>query len=415
MSERSFDRSGQALHRVSQLYSAPEFVKTASDEEVYGNKQDLQPNLYADVLNKNFPCHTPAATWAQYGFFLDKKSSYDKETASKIEQRFQTFAHFHDVADELDKIRKVAASNEPISEDSLPDTTFAIVANTPKGKIRQCPMRNSLETIKAAEILDKHYDRFTYELRRTAAERILQKAAEYGADLNNDLGRFIEKQAGRGLCSAAEVAELLMDRVAASAHCRKNNDQSQADMLKMAKLCIEKPSQVRDIDTLAKIAGVVDAFDKVWELTSNNRGGLPRLEYVLFGVSTDDMHKVAAEHCCMTTGSIYKLADFEKLSLSDIRDSFGNSLVEEVSGDGIHLDFEKLATIAPTMPRDEAEIFDQLMADKGIAPFAKEASQTPRGVPAEYFAHMASSYKSSIYDGSRLKKKKGDSLFDLFE
>ena len=67
------DLSGVETHRLTSLYAPPEFVKTASHEQLYGPEGGGLPNhVFADPVHRLYPCHTKAATWMSCLFFMDK-------------------------------------------------------------------------------------------------------------------------------------------------------------------------------------------------------------------------------------------------------------------------------------------------------------------------------------------------------
>ena len=72
------DVTGREIHRLTSLYTPPDFVKSASHDSICGNAQSLPNNVYADPRYRRYPCHTAAATWMSAAFFAEKQGSYNK-------------------------------------------------------------------------------------------------------------------------------------------------------------------------------------------------------------------------------------------------------------------------------------------------------------------------------------------------
>ena len=84
--DQKSDVNGQYIHRVmsslghdgQRLFSEPDFVKSASKEELVG-VEDLQTGVYGNPARREFPCHTPGATWLSAVCFHTQKEAYSKE------------------------------------------------------------------------------------------------------------------------------------------------------------------------------------------------------------------------------------------------------------------------------------------------------------------------------------------------
>ena len=93
------------------------------------------------------------------------------------------------------------------------------------------------------------------------------------------------------------------------------------------------------------------------------------------------------------SGNIYKRADFNSASLDGIRDVMGEDFAEAISAGGLYVSEEKLAEVLPTLPRGDAELFDQLLQSMGIFPVAKEAATKSGGFNNEELLVLAGAHK----------------------
>ncbi len=413
--DQTRDASGRGLYQLVQLFPPPDYVKEASAADLCGGPE-LPAHVYADPRHRLYPCSTPAATWTSYGFFLQKRADYRREDAAAIADIFAKYAKYHDIVVDLDNMEKLAAVRFRVrTEEELPDDDFAFLVHGSDGSVeRHCAMRNGLETVKAAEYLFQYRDEFPFPVRLDAANRILQKAASLGVSFPGGtpstpsrdgqpsrpgtpgpLEEFLEKQAGHGTCVARELAEALVDRVQASRKGPGDLSATQVEMLKMAKLVVTKPSQIREPGALAKIAGVLDQFDREHLLHRGYGPGLPRPEDVVFGLTREKIASVVQDHCSTVTGSIFKMADLERLRLRDVAANMGDSFAEAISGDGLGVDVEKMAAIVPTLPRDDAMMFERMLEDLGIQPIAREKAAAAVKISRDYLRQMAEDFRQT--------------------
>jgi hypothetical protein len=389
--DQSQDATGRELHRITTLYPPPDYVKSASHDNICGGAAKLPAHIYGDPRHCTYPCHTAAATWMSAAFLGDKRASHTEDDAEMIQGRILTSAKYHGTEGEIsDLLGKIATlDSHHVSE--LPDEDFAFVWKDSTGRAdRRLPLRNALEVKAAAEYLQKYRDEFVYNDRQKIASRILVKAGEYGAGLG-DLDTFLEKQAGYGVCAVTTAAEFLRTRAKIV-----DNDEISAQLVKTAETIESNPAQVRDSDQLQKLASLVDQIDHEYGIVREYSDQIKRPEDVFFTVTHKAASEFAAEHVPMTSGTIYKRADLRNLNLQQVRDWMGTDFADEVSAGGLYVDMEKLSEVLPTLPRSDAETFDRLLSDAGIEPFAKEAAQEQQGLTKQDLFSLAASYEPQV-------------------
>jgi len=388
----SHDTNNSQLYRLKQLYGEPAFVKSAREEELRPAKK-LPDTYYGDPRFSQYPMHSKAATWASYGFFLEnvKRGAHRPQDADLIEARILHAGKVYEISKSLGQLKEAIANNRPDRDEELPDSDFALVWHDNGLVERHMRIRNRNEVVKAAAFLQQYGDELVYADRQRAAERILEKAADMGLRLPDETRTFITKQAGYGACTAAGAANLLRGRVAASRkHGQGDLSETQTDMLKLADHLQTYTSTVRNHDMRVKIAGVVDGFDRQHGLTGQVREGrLARLEDVLFDLTAEKLASVTDEFTRLPSGSIYKLADVEKVRLRDVRAMLGDEMADAMSSDGLHVDCTKAAEVLPTLVRHDCEVFDRIMEGYGLKPAMKEAASYEVKIPHAYLQQMA--------------------------
>ena len=364
--DQTQDLNGQELFRMVTLYGAPDYVKSAQVTELCGD--ELPQAQFADPLHRSYPLHTQAATWASAAFYLEKEGADLKSSAW---HRIQESVKYFKIDADIEQLHKKIAAATTVDETQLPDSAFGLVTREGDQVRRQYPLRNAMEVKTAAAYLVAYRDRFPLPICRQFAERILDKAAAFSAGLREF--PQLEKLAGNGISDAATLSSAIRTRVLGVGPAR--HDPACQEMEKLASEIDAHPQQTCHASFLIGLADAIDTFDRQYGLNHQYSQGLPRPEDIAFGITKQAMAAVTDELVDNTlTGTVYKRADLEQLQLRDVADALGEEVAGDVSLTG-RLDTHKLAAALPTLPLGDAEVFDALAAEAGIAPFAvKRAS-----------------------------------------
>lgn len=360
----------------AKLFQPPDFVKAASQTDITGGDTAGAPGNYGNPRDRLFPCHTSPATWVSALFFHSQKAAMDRGLARVIEQRIDAAAKHHGIGSFVEQVKTAVARAVARTEAQLGDDDFALViqyADAPKE--RHLPIRNAAEIKTACAYLRTYYDQFTFDDRAVIAEKILAKAAQHRVALGTEQ-EVLEKQAGHGSCSPETAAELLYSRAKAVRLLRRDLDMA-GNLAKMAMQVLERPDYITLPSNLKKVAGFVDRVDREYGLAGLK--DLARPEDVLFQVNVKVAKAVLDDHVSLTSGNIYSKQALAGVSLEDVRSVMGDGFVSAVSDDGLFFDTEKFAEVARTMPRDDAELFDSLMAQLHVRPVYKEAAHAASG------------------------------------
>lgn len=372
MLDHTQDISGRETHRLLSLYPAPDFVKTADHDRLHGNPETLARHLYAEPHKKLYPCHTAPATWMSSLWFAEKRAEFDATTAASIATRIKTAADYFGITGLIEQLSEKVAADQDNSLSKLPDSAFAIVWKDENGAVeRHWPMRNAAEVKFACAHFKKYRDEFVFPDRYKIANKILDKALEYGADTSPAEG-ILEPTAGRGLCATKVAADLLKARAQLT---RRSHGPLSAELEKLAQLVENNPAETQNEECRLKLAAIVDQFDRETKLYRlYDEKGLPRPEDVLFAITEKVARDFMQQNVETTTGNVYALDDLEKLAVEDIREWLGDDLADAVSSGGVFTDRDKLAAIVPTLDRGMATTLDRLMLEKRSAPVATNAA-----------------------------------------
>lgn len=380
--DQSADTQGVQLAKLSHHYEFPSFVKTADFTQVM-TPTNLERNVYADYYNKEFPCHTKAATWVSAMYFFENRGDLNPKQASAIEQRLQQFADYHRIRNAYNDLKQQHQSLH--KEAALSDDQYAYVWVGEDGNVqRQYPLRNPLEVKEAANWFHTYRDHWIYSDRRKIATRILKRANDYGAQLPPVIDLFLRKQAGEGIPDPREVVVMLNNR----AHLTNNPD-LKAGVTKLAHTVQTQPAQTLAPAQLEKLAEVVDQIDRTIGLVGKYTDTVPRPEDVIFRNTYKEATGFVSDCCTLTNGSIYNKPDFKRVKLSEVQALFGDSFASEIRS-GLDVDPEKFAQLAHTLPRGEADMLDRLLSDHAITPLGKQAAMSKVGFSKEQLQGLAS-------------------------
>lgn len=384
------DLSGTDQHRLLQLYPPPEFVKEASHEALHGNPEELPPHIYAMIAERLFPCHTKAATWMSALFFQDQRRKLNPSIADQAEQRLTKSASFWSIQPAVTALWEKMAEAETTGFAQLQDADFALVwegGNQPKE--RHYPLRNAGEVKMASAWFDNYHGEFTFGDKNRIASKILIKAAEFGAPMDNS--EFLYQCAGFGYCSASDAATAWEKRGTLT---QQTFPEYSEEAFRMGQSIRTNTFEARDQGKRIKMAELLDQFDRQTHLDKlYDDGGLERPEEVLFVVTEKVANQFLSEHAQTTTGAIYEKQALERISIEDVRSWMGDALADEVAAGGMYLDVEKLAEVLPTLPRDDAAMFEKMTSALAIPVAAREKAAADQGMTLDEMHELAEEYQ----------------------
>ena len=380
------DLSGSEQHRLTSLYTPPEFVKTASHDQLCGDSEELPPHVYAHNVQRVFPCHTKAATWMSALFFGDKRSEFSESQALGIAQNLLKSASYWNIKDEVNDLWTKMAADEQAGMTRIPDSDYAFVWEVGGRKERHYPLRNAVEVKQASVWFGDHHGDFRFEDKHKIAQKILEKAAATGAALENQ--DLLDRCAGFGYCAAEAAAQAWEKRATLT---RRQYPEYATQAKTVAVTLRNATFEARDQGRRIKMASLMEDFDTQTQLDRLYGEGLERPEEVLFQVTEKVASDFLSENVTTTTGAIYEKTALQKVDIDTVRSWMGDDMADEVGG--VHMDIEKLAEIVPTLPRPEAEMFEKMTSSLNIPVFAREKSASEAGISLADARQMAEHYQ----------------------
>lgn len=364
------DKNLTVFHQIRSQHDLPDFVKSAKiDHDVIDS---LPPSSFADPATRQFPCHTRADTFLSYAYFLKSANDIPKHRRTGVWERLRKRAHHWAIFSECEKLVREHEKQASSSLDDLPDEKFAIVEQLGGEKYRALPLLNEECVKSAAEHLMLYRDRYPMEWRRRAAEKISQAARDTKAEIND----YIPKAAGELSSCRNDIAEHMFGRVLLTNPKHRGNN-AQVAMAKAAKAVATSTGRL----DYEKIANIIDAFDSEFKLTRFYNRGLLSPEEIVFGSrAVKQANDIRNQIVKLTTGSTYTKASLEAAGLEPYA-VLGSDFVNEIR-DGLNgVDIEKISSIVPTLPRDDAQLLDKALRATGVK--SADTIRKEAGLPSD--------------------------------
>lgn len=376
------DKSAVLLVQIANRYSLPTYVKQAAFDELKKVDQ-VSLNAFADPLHKKFACHNPAATWLSAAYFFDNCNpdyyGYNKNIISKLEK----FAAYFGIESDYKQLVKQA---EAYHAETLPDQDYAYVWQSDSGEIqRSYPMTNAMEVKIAAEWLDNIQDRINYSDAHTIATKITSKADKYGADLGKHKYN-IEKLAGLGIPDVQGIVHSLEQRAKIAPA------ELKGQILKLAQTIEQTPKIAIQQNQLVKLASTIDEIDYNLRIKGKYGEILKRPVDFIFALPLTKAAADLSNFCELQTGAIFEKAQLSKIAVEDLEAALGSDFVEQVTT-GLDVDPEKIASIASTLPRGDAELLEGLLAEAGQHPQALNKQASFSVIPEQELEKIAAMYQ----------------------
>ena len=373
------DLTGTEKHRLTQICPAPDFVKSASHDQLCGDPEKLEPHLYANATDRVYPCHSKAATWMSALFFGDKRDQLPQTKAAQAEQRILKAASYWGIQPLVQEAWDKVAAAKQAGVHNLTDDDFALVWENDGRKERHYPLRNAAEVKHASAWFGENHSQFGFADKHMMATRILEKAASYNTGVEN--AELLQRCSGRGYCPKDDAAAAWDKRAALVANVNPDYAQQAS---KMAASIRSSDMEIHEQGRRVKMASLMDQYDRVTGLRRlySADGGLERPEDVLFKVTEKVARDFISEHVQTINGAIYEKAALSQLDISQIQKWMGDDIADACGG--VLLDTEKLAELLPTLPRPDADAFERMAEAANVPVSFKEKSAGATGFHADH-------------------------------
>lgn len=365
------DSSRRQFHRIFKLYDVPTFVKQA-DQSLLSANPSLNYRCYALPSRRLFPCHTKAATWLSWAYFLENKNSFGDSAAREIEETLSKRAAYWDIEEEVERLKSEHQAIFSDKEEELDDNAFLLADK--QASFRRYPVRNFSEAAAASRWLLQHAFSMPWEQRTKLAARWRQRCAALALD-EKKLPHVdeIRKMASHGFALRNDVIhelEARADRLESAPDLR-------IELRKAAALLRSCNFPVLPRNVSAKLAALVDCIDRSAGLDNLYHKTADPPEYFLFE-HDPARFKSAAENVVRIGCGEYLPEDVFRIPREKLAAAMGSEFVADISN-GLADDPTKVADAVRRQPPSAVGRLDQLLRQSGVSPLQSSLPAPRRG------------------------------------
>jgi len=340
--DQTTDYSNQELYRFLGGVNIPDFVKTASIEEV--KEPQKVKTAYADPLFRLFPINSKARVYVSNAFFQHKKAElkdmYGCSHVAKVETNLKTAAETWGISKELEEFNKVAESQ--LTEEYQEQGVTIKVGS--EDEIELFTIKTASDLAREANHFVANLNNYPFEWRRNISEQFVKVAESLNVD---ELPELVLKYAGQYYPDAVHVKAELARR--------------------MTKLSADNQKRYQDLIGDVENISSKEEFFKLAEClhyTEKNAGLYDKSYYRrILGDPVDQLFTLSFE-------KVAQLCDVVEMG----GEKFASSDLEAVPADIYHQSFgfeldpksAEAKDILPTMPKADVSLFKVLSGVKPI-------------------------------------------------
>jgi len=246
------DTLHSTLLYVCKAGKAPDYVLDANPNGMSKEASEKLPDtLFADRVNRRYPIDSKASTWLSAAYFAKtaQDDNYSSGLMRKIvEKTIKLAADRYGIRKDVDEVMDLM-SRKPAEKKAADDES-----NYGWPSEKKYPMFDEHGVKMANSYFAENCFNYPPEMRRTIAERIFQKCAEYGVEANDT----VRREAGQGFNLREDVGVELMDRVKMASH---TSPEVAGAMAKAASALMLMPMSGYQAN-MQKFASLLDSFDE---------------------------------------------------------------------------------------------------------------------------------------------------------
>lgn len=306
--------------------TVPDYVKTASVDELSNNRLDSRANVWMHALN-----------------YYTTDDPQQKTSIETIKKHAKYFGNDKDV-------EAIATTFNKIASESVNPDDYVISGNG----INAYPVRSRAEWEAAYSFLKKNANALPKKFKTKMAAKLLKKADAY----------LISVQDEHSLLKYASLGLPLDDSVIAQLY-RRSEMLNEPSLVKLAETIDANPESLTNQEFCDNLVDFIQEVDgKYAEFVPNfyNEFILPPDDAV-YTVSIKQAADLVNDMVKMKTGTVYSKDQLADITYNDISSLFGESVADDVSS-GIAIDVDKLADVLAELPLPDASSFDEFMQSK---------------------------------------------------
>lgn len=337
------DPNYSGLFKIYKTAEVPAFVKEASIIEEQ-NIPELPHDVFGDPGKRLYPLNNRSNTWLSREYFRTDRSGYAHKEAELIDNRISKAAAFWG----LD------APAKRISEDPYQGMAYHIdIKDSAEKTVFGLDMKCQNHWKEAAEALFTSKEKWSFDMRRTMAQGLLNAPEALQVKLDDAHSEYIHKAACQGTCVAQNAINSLYKR---AAQIKTSNPEGYNSLMMAAGAFNETEGGFLPVTELRKVAEAIDIVDRGYGFNKlYGKGFFDTPEEELFPITEKIITKIAAEALPLTNGSV--------LSQSEIVDNKAkvDEFFQKYAGEIPYKDNDEMFDIIRSLPRSDAGAFESFM------------------------------------------------------
>ena len=345
----------QLLNKLS--LSPSSFVKTSSFSSPSSSTTTPTHTItiYSDPINKKFPCNNPQQTLLSCLYFHHQQNKYNEKHKNIIKNNFYKIASFFNIKNQIDQILNYQHQQTKVKNHNL---------------LNKLPIH---DVQKGINWLQKYGTYLPYPIRQKISVQLIDYIKENNINTidKNDL-YFLHKVAGYGIGNCDEIKKMVQYRIKMSSH----DPTLQQKLQQIYDILNTNPQQILNNHyNMLKLSHVIDKVDKINKI-NKNYGNLFLLppEQVIFKYPLIKISETVNNVISFPSGNIYNIDDLKQMKLNEIKEHFGDEFVSLITDDFGNIDVEKLKEQVKALPVPDSELFEKILKNQGILPFAQKES-----------------------------------------
>ena len=327
------------------------FIKTSSSYSPSPPTHTI--TIYSDPINKKFPCNTPQQTLLSCLYFHHQQNKYNEKHKNIIKNNFYKFASYFNIKDKVDQI-----------------LNYQQIKNENHNLLNKLPIH---DVQKGINWLQKYGTYLPYPVRQKISVQLIDYIKENNINVPDKQSLyFLHKVAGYGVGSCDEIKKMVQYRIKMSSH----DPILQQKLQQIYDILNTNPQQILNNHyNMLKLSHVIDKVDKINKI-NKNYGNLFLLppEQVIFKYPLIKISETVNNVISFPSGNIYNIDDLKQMKLNEIKEHFGDEFVSLITDDFGNIDVEKLKEQVKALPVPDSELFEKILKNQGILPFAQKES-----------------------------------------
>ena len=311
--------------------------------------------IYSDPINKKFPCNNPQQTLLSCLYFHHQQNKYNEKHKNIIKNNFYKIGSYFNIKDKIDQILNYQQQQTKSENNNL---------------LNKLPIH---DVQKGINWLQKYGTYLPYPVRQKISVQLIDYINENNINVPDKQSLyFLHKVAGYGVGSCDEIKKMVQYRIKMSSH----DPILQQKLQQIYDILNNNPQQIlNDHYNMLKLSHVIDKVDKINKI-NKNYGNLFLLppEQVIFKYPLIKISETVNNVISFPSGNIYNIDDLKQMKLNEIKEHFGDEFVSLITNDFGNIDVEKLKEQVKALPVPDSELFEKILKNQGILPFAQKES-----------------------------------------